>query len=123
MNWGSTTWDGLPMRFAGSSGDAAPASSSSPEVPAETSATAPPSIPAQLPLVTYALVAACVAVFAAMALAHVSPTHPAAQPLLRWGANYGPLTLGGQWWRLLTSVFLIKALGGGWERPARLAGR
>ena len=28
--------------------------------------------------------------------------------------------LGGQ--RLLTSVFLIKALGGGWEQPARAAG-
>lgn len=26
--------------------------------------------------------------------------------LLAWGGNYRPYTLGGQWWRLLTSIFL-----------------
>ncbi|HZU21977.1 MAG TPA: rhomboid family intramembrane serine protease [Terriglobales bacterium] len=47
-----------------------------------------------------------VAVFAAMGLAGISLTEPTSQQLLHWGANYGPLTLGGQWWRLLTSCFL-----------------
>jgi len=29
-----------------------------------------------------------------------------AKELLTWGANFGPLTTGGEWWRLLTSMFV-----------------
>jgi len=28
------------------------------------------------------------------------------QMMLDWGANFGPITLNGQWWRLVTSMFL-----------------
>jgi rhomboid protease GluP len=57
-------------------------------------------------VVTQALFGINVAVFIAMALAGVSITSPTGQELVRWGANFGPYTIGGQWWRLLTCVFL-----------------
>lgn len=61
---------------------------------------------APTPVVTYGLIAVNVAVFLAMIC--TSPTFGSlANPqMLRWGADFGPLTLNGQWWRMLTSCFL-----------------
>jgi rhomboid protease GluP len=47
-----------------------------------------------------------VAVFIGMLAAGVSIMEPTGEQLLHWGANFGPYTLSGQWWRLLTSVFV-----------------
>jgi len=47
-----------------------------------------------------------VAVFLGMALATYSPMDFSGPDLVRWGANFGPYTLTGEWWRLLTSVFV-----------------
>jgi membrane associated rhomboid family serine protease len=44
--------------------------------------------------------------FAAMTVTGVSPGLPTSADLLRWGADYGPDTLGGQYWRLVTSCFV-----------------
>lgn len=58
-------------------------------------------------IVTQAIFGINVAVFLGMLFAGVSIVdNPAWQDLVRWGANKGPLTLGGQWWRLLTCVFI-----------------
>ncbi|HEX4425643.1 MAG TPA: rhomboid family intramembrane serine protease [Terriglobales bacterium] len=48
----------------------------------------------------------CVAVFIAMAFAKGSLDDPSSRELVHWGANVGPLTLGGQWWRLFTCLFV-----------------
>jgi len=56
--------------------------------------------------VTTALVGINVAVFIAMALSGISLSEPTVPQLLRWGANFGPLSLGPEPWRLLTSNYL-----------------
>jgi rhomboid protease GluP len=57
--------------------------------------------------VTQAIFGINVAVFIAMMLAGVSMLdNPAGRDLVHWGANFGPLTVSGQWWRLLTCVFI-----------------
>jgi rhomboid protease GluP len=58
-------------------------------------------------IVTQAIFGANVAVFLAMMLAGVSMLdNPSGADLIRWGANAGPYTMSGQWWRLLTCVFI-----------------
>ena len=61
--------------------------------------------PAAFP-VTIALIAASVLVFAVMVLRGVSAFSPTPQQGIAFGADFGPLTLGGQWWRLVTSMFV-----------------
>ena len=45
-------------------------------------------------------------VFIVMTAKGASPIMPSTDHLLRWGANYGPYTLGGQYWRVVTCAFL-----------------
>lgn len=45
-------------------------------------------------------------VFILMALSGVHPFEPSVEALIQWGGNLREITLGGQQWRLLTSVFL-----------------
>jgi membrane associated rhomboid family serine protease/Flp pilus assembly protein TadD len=61
--------------------------------------------PAQ-PVVTYALIAICTAVFVVELVKGAGFDSMSTDLAIRLGANYGPLTLSGQWWRLFTSMFL-----------------
>lgn len=55
---------------------------------------------------TIVLIASNALVFLAMVFSGVSAINPTADSVLRWGADYGPLTLHGQWWRMEISTFL-----------------
>ena len=62
-------------------------------------------------IVTQVIFGINVAVFLGMLFAGVSILdHPAGQDLVHWGANFGPYTVNGQWWRLLTCVFVHGSL-------------
>lgn len=63
-------------------------------------------LPDRRPPVTTALIGLNAAVYLLMVLRGISPTEPTVTQLLQWGANWGPLTLHGQPWRMLSSVFL-----------------
>ena len=58
------------------------------------------------PIATITLLVINVAVFLAMVASGISFTSPQTDQVLRWGADYGPYTLSGQYWRLITSMFL-----------------
>lgn len=53
-----------------------------------------------------AIVGLNVAVFVAMMADGVSALDPTVGELRSWGANFGPDTLGGEYWRLFTATFL-----------------
>jgi len=57
-------------------------------------------------IATPAIVIANILVFAAMIATGVHFFAPTVQSIADWGANFGPQTMSGQWWRLVTSMFL-----------------
>jgi len=58
------------------------------------------------PWITWALILANIVLFAAMAVVAGQPGGFAPPTYLAWGANYGPLTVNGEWWRLFTALFV-----------------
>jgi rhomboid protease GluP len=56
--------------------------------------------------VTSVLLALNVAIFGLMLAWGIDPMQPSIDNLIQWGANYGPKTTQGQWWRMLTCMFL-----------------
>jgi rhomboid protease GluP len=66
----------------------------------------PPPLPLSKTPVTVVLVGLNVLVFLAMIFSGISIAGPTPQQAVTFGADYGPYTLNGQWWRLLTSTFV-----------------
>jgi len=56
--------------------------------------------------VTSVLLALNVAIFGLMLAWGIDPMQPAIEKLIQWGANYGPKTTQGEWWRMFTCMFL-----------------
>jgi rhomboid protease GluP len=56
--------------------------------------------------ITTTLVGMNVAVYVVMVLTGVSPVTPTLQQLVKWGANFGPLSLGTEPWRMLASNYV-----------------
>src|SRR5207248_8018046 len=58
------------------------------------------------PILTVGLIVINVAIFLLMVVNGVPFFDPPADSLLRWGADFGPLTTHGEWWRLITAAFV-----------------
>ena len=56
--------------------------------------------------VTSVLLALNVVIFGLMLAWGMDPMQPAIDGLIQWGANYGPKTTQGEWWRMFTCMFL-----------------
>jgi rhomboid protease GluP len=75
-------------------------------IPTETSLDRLMHSPARAVPVTVALIALNLLVFVLMARVQWAPWSLTHADPLAWGANFGPATQDGQWWRLLTAVFV-----------------
>lgn len=56
--------------------------------------------------VTYTIMGINIAVFLLMLFNGVSIFQPAVADIAKWGGNFKPYTTGGDWWRLITAVFV-----------------
>ncbi|HEV8507284.1 MAG TPA: rhomboid family intramembrane serine protease [Chitinophagaceae bacterium] len=63
-------------------------------------------LPKGRPQLTIGIIAVNVLVFVAMIVSGVNLFAPSALDILKWGANFGPLTFSGEWWRLITCTFI-----------------
>ncbi|HYL85283.1 MAG TPA: rhomboid family intramembrane serine protease [Candidatus Angelobacter sp.] len=77
------------------------AAGQAPLIPAAAGTADAPTFP-----ITIGLIALNALIFGIMVLRGVSPLQPTPQDALAFGADFGPLTFGGQWWRLVTSMFV-----------------
>jgi membrane associated rhomboid family serine protease len=69
--------------------------------------TAPPPVRNSQPfLLTQVIVGVNVLVFLIMVFSGVSPMAPTVEQLVKWGANFAPLSLGSQPWRMLISNYV-----------------
>jgi len=57
-------------------------------------------------ITTPAIMAANILIFVTMIASGVDFFEPTVQSILDWGANFGPRTENGQWWRLVTCTFV-----------------
>jgi rhomboid protease GluP len=63
-------------------------------------------IPGKEYFVTPILIYINVLIFILMIFSGVGVMEPEGQDLIKWGANFRPLTLNGQWWRLISCCFI-----------------
>jgi rhomboid protease GluP len=84
---------------------AAPGIAQHPEVPAVYKPTFQSMRPSTH-LITFVLIGVNVLIFILMVSMGVGVFNPTTESILNWGANFKPLTLQGEWWRLLTNFFI-----------------
>ena len=78
-----------------------------PEAPAPTKKSVfTPFIPTPGYFITPILININVLIWLAMVLSGVNVLSPTSDDLLLWGANMRSLTMGGEWWRMFTAMFL-----------------